>query len=211
MAKLPEPPPVARLRNIPPEIKGLAAGTELWRLYFRAGRYPGAWNRFRDFGPLRTARFDHHQAPPRVQARGILSAAAGPRAIVTAIAEVFQDTRVIDPQRGAPWLAGFALARDVNLLDLTRTWPTRAGASMAINSGPRPRAQRWSRSIFAAYPEIGGLHYASSMYANRPAVALYERAQAALPSAPLFHAALTHPALFGMLRDVAVELGYDMS
>jgi hypothetical protein len=48
------------------------------------------------------------------------------------------------------------------------------------------------------------------MYANQPAVALYERAQAVLPSAPLFHAALTHPALFDMLKETAAELGYDL-
>lgn len=209
MAKLPEPPGAEALRRIGPEIKALPAGTELWRVYFREGRHPGTWNGFRSFGPVRNARFDHHEEPPGV--RKILYAATGPLAITTCLAEVFQDTRIIDPARGGPWLVGFPLAQDVSLLDLTGAWPTRAGASMQINSGPRPRARRWSRMIYAAYPEVTGLYYASSMHANEPVVALYERVEPALPPSPVFHAPLAHPALLEVLRNAAADLGYDPS
>lgn len=211
MAKLPEPPGTEALRRTGPEIKALPAGTELWRVYFREGRYPGAWNGFRSFGPVRNARFDHHEEPPGVRERKILYAATGPRAVTTCLAEVFQDTRIIDPAHRGPWLVGFALARDVSLLDLTGVWPTRAGASMQINSGPRPRARRWSRAIYVAYPEVAGLYYASSMHSNEPVVALYERAEPALPPSPVFHAPLAHPALLEVLRNAAADLGYDLS
>jgi len=51
---------------------------------------------------------------------------------------------------------------------------------MALNSGPRPRARRWSAAIYDTYPHIGGLWYPSSMYGGTPAVALYERIEDAL-------------------------------
>jgi hypothetical protein len=124
------------------------------------------------------------------------------------LAEVFQDARLIDRRRDDPWLAGFQLVRAVTLLDLTGSWPTRAGASMNINSGPRPRAQRWSQRIHAAYPAIEGIHYGSSMNANAPSVALYERAAPALPSAPTFHRPLLDPALLVALRNGASRFGY---
>ena len=207
MPKFPEPPPVTTLAGIPARILVLHAGSELWRVYFRGGRHPVTWDTFRAYGPVATARFDHHDPPPHVQDRAILyTAAHGP----TCVAEVFQDTRVIDRTRRDPWLAAFALAEDVTLLDLTGTWPTMTGASMAISSGPRPRARRWSRAIYDAYPHVQGLWYPSSMYANRPAVALYERAQRALPRVPAFHAPLTHPGLLMPLRHIALTVGYGL-
>ena len=71
---------------------------------------------------------------------------------------------------------------DLRLLDLTGPWPTRAGASMLLASGPRGRARDWSRQVYAAYPQIQGLWYPSSMHAHARSAALYERARAALPA-----------------------------
>jgi hypothetical protein len=49
------------------------------------------WNTFRTFGPLQTARFDHHlpdeHGEPRLQDRGIYYAAME---IATCLAELFQ-------------------------------------------------------------------------------------------------------------------------
>ncbi len=205
MAKFPEPPSVEDLSAIAPETHVLRAGTELWRVYFRSGAHPTLWGQLRSFGPTR-ARFDHHPAPPRVHADCAITYAA--KVVPTALAEAFQDSRLIDRQRGSPWLAGFRLARDVVLLDLTQAWPTRAGASMNINSGPRPRAQRWSRRIHAAYPSVEGLCYSSSMNANAPIVALYERAASAIPPAPSFNRPLSDPALLAALRNAAIRVGY---
>jgi RES domain len=138
MPKFPEPPMVNILRSIKPDLRQLAQGTSLWRVYFRAGRYPSVWYEFRRFGPLSTARFDHHEPDaagnPWSQDRAILYAALqGP----TCIAEVFQSTRIIDRHARSLWLVAFSTARDLVLLDLCSTFPTRAGASMAINTGPR--------------------------------------------------------------------------
>lgn len=189
------------------EWKRLARGTVLWRLYFRGGRHPTFWNIFRAFGPT-SSRFDHQIGPPRVQDRCVLYAAErGP----ACLAEVFQDTRVIDRLARDPWLAGFALQSPLLLLDLTGSWPTRAGASMAINTGPRPRAQRWSQVIYEAYPNGQGIYYPSSMYGNSPSVALYERALPALPPSPVFHRPLSDPALLPVLKRVALEIGYGLT
>src|SRR4051812_14044998 len=192
MAKLPEPPSSL---SIPPEQRRFRAGTRPCRIYTPGGRFPSRWSDLRFPGPT-LSRFDHHDPPPRLQSKGILYAAAD---ATTCLAEVFQGTRMVDRHGGDPWLVVFELARDLVLLDLTGAWPTRVGASMAIHSGPRPRAQRWSRVIHASYPKLDGLLYCSSMHANRQAVALYERAHNAMPEAPVFHRALSDPALLPML------------
>lgn len=184
----------------------MPAGSELWRVYFRGGAYSGAWNVFRAFGPV-GARFDHHLPPARVQERRILYAAASP---LTCLAEVYQARRRIHARLGEPWLTGFTTTRRLRLLDLSGTWPTRIGASMAINTGSRARARRWSRALYDAFAEADGLWYASSMHANAPALALYERAEDALPRAPSFHRALADPLLRTLLENSAAELGYDL-
>jgi len=210
VAKLPEPPPKATLKRISPAVATLQAGTKLWRIYFRDGSYPTTWDRMRYYGPVRGARFDHHLDPPGVQDRGILYAATGDDAIATCLAEVFQDTRLVDTRRNEPRLAAFALARDVSLLDLGGKWPTVAGASANINSGPRPRYRRWSRTIYDSYPRLMGLCYASSMNGNEPAVALYERATNVLPRLPLFNRPLSDAALLTPIERIAADLDYDL-
>lgn len=177
----------------------------MWRIYYRGGPHPVAWNRFRRWGPAANMRFDHHSPPPRVQTRSVMY---GSLVVPTCFAEVFQDTRTIERSRNQPWLVGFALTRDVALLDLTGNWPTRAGASMAMTAGRRDRARRWSRRIYEDYPAIEGLWYGSSMDANQPAVALYERAQGALPPRPLFHRAVADPALDLQVASAALRFNY---
>jgi hypothetical protein len=82
---------------------------------------------------------------------------------------------------------------------------------MALNSGPRPRAQRWSRAIYEAYRAIDGVVYPSSMHGNAPAVALYERAAHALLDAAFFHQPLAAPVLLLPLQRVAHQLGYRLT
>ncbi len=124
------------MKDIEPHHHVVAAGTRLWHVYFRGGTHPRPWDDFRAYGPIATARFDHHEPPPHVQDRHIYYAgSSGPMCLL----EVFQARRTINRRRNEPWLAGFALRRDVTLLNLTGTWTTRAGASMAINTGNRSR------------------------------------------------------------------------
>ncbi len=209
METFPPPPPAATLARVGvgTSLHVVPAGTELWRIYFRGGSYPTTWHDFRAFGPVATARFDHHEPPPREQGRAILYAATvGP----ICFAEVFQISRVIDRTTGAPWLVSFHLTTDLHLLDLTGLWPTYAGGSQEINSGDRGIARQWSRAIYAAFPDIQGLQYRSKMYGSMPAVALYERARRALPVQPSFHAPLASPAIFDVLDETAAHMGYTL-
>ena len=205
MPKFPEPPSANTLAKVQPQIRVLPPETALWRIYRQGGQHPTLWNQFRSWGPTSTARFDHHLEPARNQDRKILYAAVhGP----TCVAEVFGDSRVIHRTRSNPYLVGFELAREVALLDLTGTWPTQAGASMNIASGPRSRARRWSRTIYTAHPTIDGLYYPSSMNANKPAVALYERAVSAMPARPIMNKPLLDSSFHSMLSNAAVSLNY---
>jgi len=208
LPKFPQPPPVEVLREIPPEIRRLTAGTRVWRVYFRGGPHPGRWNSLRAFGPT-TARFDH-QLPdaagkPWEQQRAIQYLALDG---ITPLAEVFQDSRVIDRAARSPWLVAYDLAQDLELLDLTGTYPTRAGASMLINCGFRPRARLWSCAIYAAYPEIQGLYHASCMHGGSPSLALDERGAAATPAHHALHRALSDKALRMTLRNAAARINY---
>lgn len=204
MAIFPDPPSKAQLQAIGPDIAILHAGTKLWRIYFRSGPHPMTWNQFRKYGPT-SSRFDHHTPPRRVQQRAITySAKDGP----TCFAEVYQDTRTIDRRRNDPWLVKFEIVRKVSLLDLTGLWPTKAGASMAINSSSRAKARRWSRAIYSAFANVEGLLYCSAMHGNKPAVALYDRAIAAMPMTPTFNRALIDPSMITVLSNAAVNLNY---
>ena len=128
----------------------------------------------------------------------------------TCLAEVFQAKRRIDVLSRSPLLVGFEVARSLRLLDLTGLWPARAGASTAISSGPRPRAQAWARRIYEAYPWLDGIFYGSSMDGNAPCAALFERAVDALPASPRLHRALVDPLLRPLLQRAALELNYDL-
>ncbi len=79
---------------------------------------------------------------------------------------------------------------------------------MAINNGPHARARLWSQAIYDSYPTVEGLWYCSSMDANRPAIALYERAISAMPTNPEFHRALGNLALTSMIKRSASRFGY---
>jgi hypothetical protein len=212
MPKFPEPPSAEELREIPPEITRLPAGTEVYRIFFSNTDYPAYWNGFRYFGPT-ASRFDHQleglKGEGFVQERGIMYLATGPEAIPTCMAEVFQTSRVIDRHSKKPILTGFELQSELQLLDLSGPFATRIGASAAIHSGPRPRARRWSRNLYEAYSDIDGLYYCSSN-GNHPAIALYERASTVVPAHPLFHRLLSDPVLTTVLIETASKIGYSV-
>jgi hypothetical protein len=140
-----------------------------------------------------------------MQERSILYAAVSE---LTSLAEVFQQARLVNRSHRQPWLVWFSLVRDVPLLDLAGTWPTAAGASMLISSGPRSRAQRWSRAIYDAYPDLQGIWYPSSMHANQPAVALFDRAESSVADRPDLHLSLTDVRLNATMKDAVALLGY---
>jgi hypothetical protein len=205
-AKLPNPPTVDHLRSITPETLVLPAGTRLWRVFFAEGEHPAAWDSFRAFGPTKS-RFDHHEPPRRLQTRATLYAALDAK---TPFAEVFQKSRVIDRTQSGPTLCAIDTTRPLRLLDLTGAFPTRLGASQQLCSGSTLRVQPWSRVFYEAWPEIDGICYPSSMNGAGRNVALYERAQDAMPTHPSFCRRLDDPALLTAIIKVAADFGYVM-
>jgi hypothetical protein len=207
VTKLPPPPrelPKLRLRD----VATLAPGTLCWRVYRAGGPHPATWRELRSHGPTATGRFDHQPPPPHDDPRLAIGYVA--LDAVGALAEAFQGIRLIDRRRQSPWLVGFELAAPVRLLDLTRLWPTRAGASQAISTGRRTTAQAWSRTIHRDYLDVAGLLYRSSMAGGSLNVALYERATPAIPDRPAIHLPLAHPGLTLPLERAAAKLGYGL-
>ncbi len=160
----------------------------------------------RKYGPT-DGRFDHHLPPPRVQGRGILYCAND---IVAVMGEAFQSRRAINRHWRKPRLAGFRTTTDIDVLDMTGAWPTRAGASQAIASGSRKRAREWSRLIYELNPLIAGLRYRTKMHGGAISLALYERAEGSLPGAPEFDRALDDGAMTGVVLTAARDLGYSV-
>jgi hypothetical protein len=207
VAKLPNPRlPLPGL--VSGDVKTIEAGTLLWRVYRSGSHHPTTWSTFRTFGPVGNGRFDHHSPPPHADAvRGILYAALD---VPAAIVESFQEGRLIDRFHEAPWLVAFELELDTPLLDLRGAWPTRAGASQAIATGPHRRAQAWSREFYAAYPSVVGAAYPSAMAGGMTNVALFERAVDHLPARPRLHMPLNHPGLEPALNRIAAAFNYDL-
>lgn len=210
MTKLPEPPGVAALREIAPQIIALPANTHLARIYFSAGPHPSRWNQFRRFGPT-AARWDHHLPTASggaiEQTRATLYCAPD---VDTCAAEVFQATRRIDRIRNAPALVVFAPRESINLLDLRGTFATKIGTSTAIHSGPRSHVRIWARELYDAYPDIQGVYYGSSMNGHAPAIVLNERAQRAMAELPLFNRSLNDDMLVETLQKIALRLSYGL-
>jgi len=98
----------------------------------------------------------------------------------------------------------------LRLLDLTGVFTTTIGASTAIHSGPRPRAQRWATALYDAYENIDGILYCSSMYGNAESVALFERGARSIPFLTVFHRALNDPAMLAMLAETGKQIRYQL-
>jgi hypothetical protein len=210
VAKLPQQPPMQQLRTLIPATRILKAGTPLARIGHAGGRHPSGWNQLRFWGPT-SARFDHHlrdaHGAPHRQDRGVLYAA---RTAQTCLAEVYQRSRIVDVHSNQPYLAAWTLAADLTLLDLTGVFATRMGASTAIHSGPRPRAQRWAAALYTAYPALDGIAYCSSMNGNADAFALNERAleKAPFPPTPNVNRKLADPLIADLIDAAAEDIRY---
>lgn len=213
MARLPLPPArsvlVSELRR-DEDIVAVHPATRLTRIFTAHGNHPQQWNTFRHTGPLAHGRFDpqhpHKGEMVTDPANGVLYFALTVR---TSIAEVFQSTSTVDRTTRGPRLVIVRPSRTLRLLDLTGLWPTRVGTSQEISSGPKKLTQEWARAIRAAFGDIDGLWYRSSMDSGAPAICLWEPpAGEALPLEPDVLLSLDHPGLDVPLGRVCQELNY---
>lgn len=216
MPKLPRAPDWARLESLKPALTLLPAGQPLARVYFRTGRHPVRWSDLRYFGPVHSGRFDHHEPASdgsgQLQSRGIMYCALADdtslAGLDACLAEVFQSSRTISLTIDTPAWAVFALTADVAVLDLRGRWPTRAGASQALNTGPKSSARSWAHAFHKIYPDVQGLIYPSSMAGGRNVVALNDRALHAIPASPQIHYDLADRKIDRVLRKAAGSIGY---
>lgn len=215
MSRLPQPPAPAALQELlrPHEdIVAVHSGTRLVRVFAAGGKHKQRWNTFRTTGPLAHARFDPH--PPAAGGEpdqadvGVLYFGLSAR---TSVAEVYQQTSIVDRTTRRPHLVVFQPRRTLRLLDLTGLWPTRAGASQEISSGPKDVTQAWARTIHTAFPDLDGLWYRSSMDSGDPAVCLWEPPAAeALPATPDVLLPLDYPGLDLPLSRICEALNYTL-
>jgi hypothetical protein len=184
----------------------LFTGGVLWRIHQTSGPNVVAWNQLRYFGPIESMRFDPHESPPRIQARGVSHTALD---LATALAEVFQQTRFVNTLRGSPYLTAWTPARDLHLLDLTGNWPIRNGSSYTLNTGRKDHCRAWARAIHSAWPELDGLWHHSSL-TGRAMVTLFTHASDSFPDDPIYSQPLPHPGLFPYLHAAVAEIGYGL-
>jgi len=208
--RLPGPPSVADLSAIgirAEEYRTLPTEELWWRVHRTTGPHVLAWNGFREHGPH--LRFDPHPPPARIHPGvGVWYGACGPLAC---LAEAFQATRTIDRHRADPYLTAVGFGRDLQLLDLATdsagSWPTRAGGTFALSTGPHSITQRWARRITEAFPALDGLHY-NSRFAGQPCVALFTPATTAMARRPALSLPLSHPNLAIRIDTAARRLGF---
>lgn len=212
--RLPLPGPLPALR--PGDTLRLKKDTPVGRIYFAGGAHPSTWDGFRRFGPVSSMRFDHHSPPPREHSKRAISYVAPSRGrkgsaydpLVTCICECFAATGTIDLRLGEPWFVLWTPARRLSLLDVVDgPWITRAHGNGAISTGPRGTSRIWARAIYRTYPGVDGIFYQSSTLPMMRSVALFDRAQDAVPSRYQVALPLTHPGLRAPIRRIACSLG----
>jgi hypothetical protein len=204
VVKLPAPPPAGELHYEHQHLYELNGDTVLWRVHRTAGGHVVGWDQLRYWGPSTAMRFDPHEPPPRVQDRGVSYTALS---VPTALAEVFQQRRVINTHRGAPYLTGWIPSRTLMLLDLTGRWPIYAGASHVLNTGRRDICRSWARAIHTKWPELDGLRHHSAMTGG-DAVTLFTVAADSFPTRPTLSLPLDHPGLRAHILDAATQISY---
>ncbi|GAA3869687.1 RES family NAD+ phosphorylase [Saccharothrix violaceirubra] len=216
MSRLPLPPAPAVLQaslRRTEDVVAVHRATRMVRIFTAKGLHPQRWNSFRYTGPLPHARFDTQIGAPdgsfvHAPDQGVLYFGLTVR---TSVAEVFQATSVVDRRTRSPFMVILRPRRTLRLLDLTGLWPTRVGASQEISSGPKHLTQAWARAIRAAYPELDGLWYRSSMDSGDPAICLWDPpGGTGLPAAPDVLLPLEHPGLDLPLARVCEDLNYTL-
>ncbi|BBZ15288.1 RES family NAD+ phosphorylase [Mycobacterium branderi] len=202
--KVPRTPP-DRLTKEPDDVVDYTG--ILWRVHRSTGEHVRPWNELRTYGPLPSMRWDPQPGPPPADHHdSVLYAACD---VATALAEVYQSTRVIDTRAGAPRLTAWEPTRALQLLDLSGTWLLRNAASAALLGAPRSTCRRWARAIYLTWPELDGLQAPSTM-TGRLNVVLWTASADAMPAAPSFSRPLAQPLVWTLAQAAAAEIGYQI-
>lgn len=200
--KMPRTPPAALVHD-PDDV--LTVQPLLWRIHRTQGPHVLAWNELRTFGPIATMRYDPQPAASSVE--GVLYTATS---LVTALAEAFQATGVVDSRSFAPQFTAWTPTRALRLLDLTGNWALRNGAAFALATAPKSTCRAWARQIRTTWPDLDGL-WAPSPMTGSTTIVLWNPARTSLPAAPDFSRPLAEPTLRAVAARLArQDLGYRM-
>lgn len=183
---------------------------QLWRIHKTDGAHPAEWNQFRTYGPLVTARWDPHPTPlDDHKPTGVIYAAKDLR---TAVAEVFQDFRRVDPERNRPVASLWTPVRPLTLLDLTGNWPIKMKASAALAfASDKAVSQNWARQIYQnSNGKIDGL-WTNSTMTSGGMVTLFDNSSNSLPKYPQFSSPLNDDALWAAIDILLPQIGYEWS
>lgn len=192
--------------SIGPQDISVVNGAELFRITFASSPFALAWGRLRSWGPVARCRWDPHPEPPGDHpGEGVLYAAGD---LMTCVAEVFADTRVIDTRCDTPVLQTWQATRAMRLLDLSGgQWALRNGASAALNGAPRSTCRAWARAVREQAPDLDGLAVKSTMTDRKMAV-LFAPAASSIPPRPRASVPLADPTMYAFLVRRAPRIGY---
>ncbi|MCY1718604.1 RES domain-containing protein [Microbacterium sp. SL62] len=178
-AKVPEYPPAPLTLNSSHirSFHGL-----LWRIYNTKGRYPQRWDEMRHHGPVGRMRFDPHPSPMGFHPdHSVMYSALKSD---TAFAEVFYQKANINRRLNGATLVSWLPTRELQLLDLTTTWPVQNGASATLMMGAKKHTRNWAHEIHQQLgSQIDGLYHLSSI-TSEPMVTLFTRAEDSFPGYP---------------------------
>lgn len=200
MPKLPRPD-VEVIASVEPAYE--TCGGVLWRVQTVLGDYALAWDELRRFGPFPSARFDPWTPPMAVRESGVGYFGFD---IATCLAEVFQETRMVNTRAVGYQLTAFTVTRTLRLLDVRGDYPIRVGASHSLNGGAKDRCREWAAAFVTAFPDLDGLLY--SGMAGRDCAVLYDPARDAFGDGPDFSRALEDPAIAERIANAVQEIGY---
>jgi hypothetical protein len=198
------PPPLDELLALGVETRSLPRDTVLWRIHQTSSTHALPWNRVRTWEPIPTARWDPHPLPAGEHAP--LGAAYLGRDVPTCLAEVFQLTRFVDVDAGAPYVTAFRSRTDVELADLTGEWLLKAGGSAQLVFQQKDRTQAWAHAIHAAWPHLGGLVAPSAVFGGHEVVSVWSTAM--FPPTPELSVPLNSPAVLSDIAVAAKQIGF---
>lgn len=126
--------------------------------------------------------------------------------LATAVAEVFQQTRVVAPSPDRH-LTSWSPVRPLRLLDLTRSWGLRNEAAAALTSAPKSTCGTWATAIHDDIADLDGLWTLSTLTGEH-SVVLFEPAADSFPVSPAFTAPLDAGPVWQTLHDTAAAIRY---
>lgn len=195
--------------SVGPQDIHVVDGVKLFRITFALSPFALAWGRLRSWGPVARCRWDPHPEPPGDHpGEGVLYTAGD---LMTCVAEVFANTRVIDTRCDTPILQIWQATRAMRLLDLSSLsggqWALRNGASAALNSAPRSTCRAWARAVREQAPDLDGLAVKSTM-TDREMAVLFAPAASSIPPRPRDSVPLTDSTIYALLVRLAPRIGY---